>query len=592
MNARRAATFLCTLLCLLFLTAPLACSSNKGDECILYLTDYTAHQGHGEDTSPALQQLIADAQVYKEQGRSVIIDLGNGEYHIYPEHLSAREVFISNHDHVRERKIAFDLSGFKGIKVVGEGARLLFHGRVIPFFIEESSDVTLSGFSIDYPRPALTQIEILEIDSAREDVTVRLLGETHYSIRDNRLVVHGEGFDLTPFVAMPFLKNRHMVPGRADISFDPKEITEVEPHLLRLRGWSETPYLTSGNRYILRTYYRPTPGIVLSDCKDIEVKDVTVHYAEGMGLIAQHSEDILLDGFKVTVPKGSERYFTLQADATHFSGCRGIITSLHGYYEHMADDAINVHGTYLRVDSIMDDRTLRVSFAHEQTFGIPWYEHGDSLTLIDRSSLSPLFSTTIDQMTALDADGVAHLLTLSSPLPDLVTEGSHPLAVENISAYPEVTFSHNTITNNRARGALFSTRKKVVCTDNLFDHTHGSAVLLCGDANGWYESGPCEEVLISGNRFVNALTAMYQFTDGIISISPVIRSESPDSSYYHGKIYIEGNTFETFQTPLYYAHSVRELVFRNNTVVPNNDFLSVTPYGTSRRVKVGRYVDE
>ena len=38
-----------------------------------------------------------------------------------------------------------------------------------------------------------------------------------------------------------------------------------------------------------------------------------------------------------------------QADATHFSSCRGKIDSRNGLYEGMMDDAINVHGTYLKI---------------------------------------------------------------------------------------------------------------------------------------------------------------------------------------------------------------------------------------------------
>ena len=29
-----------------------------------------------------------------------------------------------------------------------------------------------------------------------------------------------------------------------------------------------------------------------------------------------------------------------------------------------------------------------------------------------------------------------------------------------------------------------------------FDHTSGTAILLCGDCNGWYETGACREVII------------------------------------------------------------------------------------------------
>ena len=60
-------------------------------------------------------------------------------------------------------------------------------------------------------------------------------------------------------------------------------------------------------------------------------------------------------------------------------------------------------------------------------------------------------------------------------------------------------FAGNTVRNNRARGALFSTPRRTVVEDNLFDHTSGTAILLCGDCNGWYETGACRDVLIRRN---------------------------------------------------------------------------------------------
>lgn len=75
------------------------------------------------------------------------------------------------------------------------------------------------------------------------------------------------------------------------------------------------------------------------------------------GLIAQTSENITLNKFAVRLKEGSDRYFTTQADATHFSGCRGLIKSEYGFYEGMADDAINVHGTYLKIMERIDNQT-------------------------------------------------------------------------------------------------------------------------------------------------------------------------------------------------------------------------------------------
>ena len=133
-------------------------------------------------------------------------------------------------------------------------------------------------------------------------------------------------------------------------------------------------------------------------------------------------------------------------------------------------------------------------------------------------------------------------------MPEEISEDGK-YGIENLTWTPEVVFSNNIIRNNRARGALFSTPKKVICEDNTFDHTHGTAILLCGDCNGWYETGACKEVIIRNNKFINSLTAQYQFTNAIISIYPEIPNLEEQEKFFHSGIVIEGNTFETFDRP-------------------------------------------
>ena len=137
-------------------------------------------------------------------------------------------------------------------------------------------------------------------------------------------------------------------------------------------------------------------------------------------------------------------------------------------------------------------------------------------------------------------------------------------------------FAGNTVRNNRARGALFSTPRRTVVEDNLFDHTSGTAILLCGDCNGWYETGACRDVLIRRNRFVNALTSLYQFTNAVISIYPEIPELERQQQYFHGGqgrgIVIEDNEFDLFDAPLLYAKSVDGLWFRRNVIRRNTDY--------------------
>ncbi|MCI5559935.1 MAG: alpha-1,3-galactosidase B [Phocaeicola sp.] len=537
-----------------------------------------------QDNTLAFARLIEAAQTEMRAGRSVEIVLGNGTYHFYPTEAKKYELFISNHDHEPLRPVALFIDKAENLTIKGNNTLLAMHGRMIPVVVQKSKNVKLQGFRIDYPRPALSQIEVVGIKDNR--VEVRVLPETQYEIKENRFVLKGEGYEQSLFVAMPFRADRHMKWNRADVSFNPKQIEVNEQGNLYLYHWGEQPYVEVGDRYVLRSYYRPTPGILLSDAVDTQIQDVTVHYAEGMALVAQNCTNVTLHHFSVAVPEKSERYFTTQADATHFSGCRGKIISTQGLYEHMADDAINVHGTYLRVDSIIDNQTVIAAFAHEQSFGYTWYEEGDALRLIDRNTLLPLtggMGATVEKLNT-------HQLQLKFASVDaLAGLKDCQMAVENLTAHPSVEFEKNIVRNNRARGALFSTPKPVICAYNVFDHTHGSAILLCGDANGWYESGPCEDVHIHHNTFINALTAKYQFTKGVISIYPVLKEVS-DKAYYHGRVVVEDNVFHTFDSPLYFALSVREFLFRKNQVQTNTDFVPIFPHTESKVEHVGTLV--
>ena len=296
-----------------------------------------------------------------------------------------------------------------------------------------------------------------------------------------------------------------------------------------------------------------------------------------MGLLAQLSDNITLDRFAVCLKEGDNRYFTTQADATHFSACKGIIRSENGLYEGMADDAINVHGTYLKIIEKVNHNTIKAQYMHPQAWGFLWGEVDDevqfiaanTMELVDNKIYKIKSIKAVDKPTEFGAK--VFEIVLNDNIPQEIGE-SKAFSIENLTWTPEVIFKNNIVRNNRARGALFSTPKRVVCEDNLFDHTHGTAILLCGDSNGWYETGACRDVIIRNNKFINALTANYQFTNAIISIYPEIPNLKDQIKYFHSGIVIENNLFQTFDEPILYAKSVDNLIFRNNKIVRSNDF--------------------
>ena len=488
-----------------------------------------------------------------------------------------KELYISNHDQTNPKKVAFYYENLHNVVIDGKGQNLVFHGTILPFVVKNCSNLTLRNFSIDFATPYLRQLQITEVDSLHNSVKAQLYPQENYKIENEKLYFTGEDYEEKPFGGMVFAPNKHLAYRRADVPFSPTKIVELAPNEFYIEGMGKSPFLQVGERFVLRTYSRPTPAIFVTESKNITLENIAVHNVQGMGLLAQLTENMTLDKFRVAIEEGSERFFTTQADATHFSACKGKIRSVNGLYEGMADDAINVHGTYLKVITRENDYTIKAQYMHPQSWGFFWGEVGDRVQFVAAKTMETIGDKTykIHQIKAVDkpteVGAKIFEITFDKPLPAEVNPDT-PCGVENLTWTPKVLFKNNIVRNNRARGALFSTPKKVVCSNNLFDHTHGAAILLCGDCNGWYETGACRNVSIKNNRFVNALTANYQFTNAIISIYPEIPNLEAQQKYFHSNIRIEDNVFETFDEPILYAKSVENLIYRNNKIIKNEEF--------------------
>lgn len=563
------------LLFLLIVSAALISCNQTGKS--ISFDSFGVEPDSKENASAAAVQLIEQLRTWSGSSE-IVVTFPKGRYDFYEDDAFEREYYISNHDQTNPKKVGFALENLKNITIDGQGSEFIFHGRMVPFALLNSENIKLRNFSVDFELPALRQLNIIETDIENNELLAGIYPEDNYRIQDGKLIILGEGYEITPISSMAFREDKRLTYIRGDVGFNPESVEEVSPNMLKIKNWHQIPLTTPGERYALRSYYRPTPGIFISECFDTHIESVQVHYAEGMALLAQMSENITLDGFSVCL-KGDDdpRYFTAQADATHFSACKGVIISKNGLYEGMADDAINVHGTYLRIIKRVDNNTLQAQYMHPQAWGFKWGEPGDEVQFVESEKME-LVGDHINQIQSIQAvdkptefGAKIFEITFADALPEEISEAGK-YGIENLTWTPEVIFSDNVIRNNRARGVLFSTPKRVICENNIFDHTHGTAILLCGDCNGWYETGACKDVIIRNNHFINALTANYQFTNAVISIYPEIPNLEGQEKFFHSGIVIEGNTFDTFDRPLVYAKSTNGLVFKNNTIIHNTEF--------------------
>jgi len=557
-----------SIVMLLFVALLTACKGSAYD-----LSSYGLNPDTGENASPlmakALQQIAAESN-----SDTVRIFLPKGRYDFYPTGSSEREYFISNHDQDNPKQVGLAFENMKNVVFDGQGSELVFHGRMLPVSLVGSDNCTLKNFSIDFANPHISQVKVLENDTLGGMITYEVAPWVEYEIRDSNFVAKGEGWEHVPAWGIAFEGDtKRLVYTTSDISVGSKQVAEIAPRKI----CAPCKKLIPGTVVVFRGYGRPTPGIFMYHDTNTTLKNIQVHYAEGMGLLAQMSENITLDKFSVCL-RGEDdpRYFTTQADATHFSGCKGLIRSVGGLYEGMMDDAINVHGTYLKVQKRIDDKTLVGEYMHGQSYGFEWGRPGDAVQFIDSKTMEILGKqnkvTAIEAVDKPDDHGAKQFrITFDKPVDPAISEAG-TYGIENLEWTPEVYFADNVIRNNRARGSLFSTPKKTVVENNIFDHTSGTAILLCGDCNGWFETGACHDVLIRNNKFINALTNQFQFTNAVISIYPEIPDLKGQKKYFHGGIVIEDNEFETFDMPILYAKSVDGLVFRNNVIKQNHDY--------------------
>ena len=573
------------LLSVLSLSLVLSCTTLSAQK-VYEISAFGLKANSSKNASPVLQKALAKIKAEYKEGEKVILRFPEGRYEFHEKGAAVREYYISNHDQTNPKKVGIALEDMKNLTLDGQGSEFVFHGRMLPVSLLRSENCLLKNFSIDFENPHIAQVKIVENDP-QDGIVFEPAPWVDYRIaKDSIFEAYGEGWTMRHSWGIAFDGDtKHLVYNTSDIGCPTKGASEVAPRRIHAPGWKDAR-LVPGTVVAMRGWGRPTPGIFLSHDVNTTIENVKVHYAEGMGLLAQLCENITLEKFGVCLKGDADpRYFTTQADATHFSGCKGKIVSCNGLYEGMMDDAINVHGTYLKVVKRVDDRTLVGRYMHGQSWGFEWGCPGDEVQFI-RSNTMELVGKqnkiiSIRPYDKEQTEGAREfLITFQEPVDQVINEQSG-FGIENLTWTPEVLFSGNVIRNNRARGSLFSTPRKTIVENNLFDHTSGAAILLCGDCNGWFETGAGRHVIIRKNRFVNALTNLFQFTNAVISIYPEIPDLKGQQQYFHGGpeggIVIEDNEFETFDAPILYAKSVDGLVFRNNTIKLNTEYKPFHP---------------
>lgn len=490
---------------------------------------------------------------------NITVNLQNDVYDLKTTYAFEKFIYMTNNDGGL-KNIAVPIIGKRNIVIDGHGATLNGIGRINPFYIENSHDITIKNIVIDYERPFFTQGEVIK--SEPNNVVIKIDKSKYpYIVRDKALIFVGEGYqsEFTQGMLEYDKDTLEILPDTRDmeVNHNPMICEEIEEGVVSIQnGMNAIPRV--GTIVAIKHDRRLVPAISISNSKNIRFENVWIKQAGTMGLVAQFSTDITLDRFVVKPDEKSQRVVSCNADATHFVGCEGTIDIQNSEFYAQHDDILNVHGNYLRVHKVIDNDHLILEIAHWQQVGAFSLRNGDKITICDAKTMLDIRGNYVKKVRAINNKYYEVWLE-----DEFVFNADNDYCIDDCQRYPRVIFKNNKGGLNRARGLLLSSRKETIIENNHLE-CEGAVIKISGDMCDWYESGRTDNIIIRGNKFTRRNNVVWG--RAIFDIDPEMH-EFCEGRYYHKNIVITDNEIELNGFPLVFGRSIQKLEISNNTFI-------------------------
>ncbi len=533
------------------------------------VSDYGIVANTKQNTTAKINELIESLN-----DEPVIITFPKGRYDFYPDSNYFRPYFETNTYDVNPKRLAILIDKKKNITIDARGSDFIYHGHIQPFTLDNTENISIRNVNIDWDKPLTAESEVIEADSVHILIKIDT-AQFPYTVHEKGLTFAAEDWKaewkLSGGSYLIEFNEEHIIPAYTGdhgcVNGDLKNVhyTEVTPGIVLMVGhFTKTPAV--GNYLIMRHSTRDHAGIFLFHSKNIKLENINVYHTSGLGILSQYCENIEMRKVNMIPNPNKNRYLSGHDDGLHFMGCKGEIIIDSCNAQGLMDDPINIHGTYVPVIDRINDTTIKCNYAHSMSLGLIWSKIGDSVGFVEKKTMNTIGIGVISKFEILDES--SFILKFQNKIPEVLSAG---YSLENLSCTPDVTITNCFVGSNRARGYLISTPGNVSIENNIFE-TSGSAILIAGDANYWYESGAVKNIIIKSNEFrYPCNSSSYQFCNAIISIYPEI-PEADSLHPFHKNILIESNTFNPSDYPILYAKSVDGLSFKNNTITRSYDY--------------------
>ena len=492
-----------------------------------------------------------------------IIEFEKGTYYFHKEGSSQYPIFSAAGRCCdgRPGNVLFPLINIKNLTIDGCGSDFVFCDRVQPFMLKDSKNITLRNFTTDYSflRYAYGDVvsatdEGFEISINKElsnyyvdeNILYFVCGSEAVSTKTRKISVKPIGGTKTGICFMYVGDYEGEYNGAATNVF--VDVQQKEETLLvrYKKDTQKPPFIIEAGDRLCMAYDndREYQLVILENCKNTVINNISIYRNGGMGIAADVCENVLIDGIKFGLKPGRDEYYSSTADAIFSTNCSGDFILRNSSIIDTYDDALNIHGYYLKVKEVGDNNKLTLGNVHVSHKGILSVKEGDMLYFNDPETATELFSAKVETV-SYDESRENMYLTVSD------TNGIKPgMIVENKTRMANLLVENNVI--KRCPHLRISARNAII-RNNILSLKNGD--IFVDDLWGfWAEYGALENAEITGNRF------------GIPKNANItVRSCRPEGhNRNHKNIVIKDNTFENSYEKAISVSSADNVIMENN----------------------------
>jgi len=520
-------------------------------------------QPSSADMTPVLRAALESVK-----DNEIKIILEKGTYKFLPDYAVSRYTTVTNHGNGM-KNVIFPLDNFKSVEIEGNGSDLIFHGQVAPFQLYNNKKISIKDLTIDWDIPFTFLSEVVAVNAKENWRDVKPSSGSHnWKLVKNQIkfpLVDGFTFSELGSSMIWDKQHKRVYHNTNGFKSRPTKVEKRPNGVLRiyeeLKNMPPVGSLISSKGD--RDKHRHAPAFQVKNSSNVTINNVKVHHALGMGFLFERTENIKLLNSGVHLSDDSDRVISTIADASHFANCKGHVLIDNARFENMLDDGVNLRGTYVKVDKIVNANTVRFELVHYEQLGYEFAAKNDAVWFIKQPSPSRQETGIVKNVRVLNEKFTE--LTFKENVPKDLKAGD---ILENQTWYPTFTIRNSTIMDHRARNIVVKTPLKTVIENNYLSSMMAT-ILFRGETFNWFEAGAVGDILIQNNTIEYSSYSAHE--QAVMYITPKLGKTFDQSASYDKNIRFINNKISSHGGRIVWADRVDGLLIEGNEITRDID---------------------